>query len=160
MGGKLRFDNQVQETPIGEFSAYYVSSGREPEGTTQLTYTLTHAKADNPTLDSLVSYINGRFVPDEQTTMVALPEGARRPPKASRTGQALPLIHILIPFEFRVERPGEYESEVLLHLGKSRRRVRWDCVGPARLEGQADPWGSLSHQRSGERSSLASPQPA
>jgi Concanavalin A-like lectin/glucanases superfamily len=109
VGGKLRFDNQVQETPIGEFSAYYVSSGREPEGSTQLTYTLTHAKADNPTLDSLVSYINGRFVPDEQTTMIALPEGARRPPKASITEQALPLIHILIPFEFRVERPGEYE---------------------------------------------------
>ena len=104
-GGKLRFDNAVQETPIGELSAYYVSSGTEPRGIAQLSYTITgKAAVDNPTLDSLVQYINGRYLPDERSMMVALPAGAPRTPKAASVVNALPLIHILIPFEFRIDR--------------------------------------------------------
>ncbi|MFC1529030.1 LamG-like jellyroll fold domain-containing protein, partial [Candidatus Latescibacterota bacterium] len=102
IGGKIRFDNDVRETPIGEFQAYHVTRGREPEGKVKLTYTLTgKAEPDNPTLADLVSYINGRFLPDERSTMVALPGGAPRTPKKTVAAHPLPLVHILIPFEFR-----------------------------------------------------------
>ncbi|MDA2925614.1 hypothetical protein MYX78_00005, partial [Acidobacteria bacterium AH-259-G07] len=109
VGGQVRFVNEEQERPIGEFSAYYVSPGRGPQGIAQLSYTVTNTEPDNPTLDPLVEYIQGRFLPDERSIMVALPEGAPRKPKVSEIDNPLPLVHILIPFEFRVERPGEYE---------------------------------------------------
>jgi hypothetical protein len=107
-GGKVRFENSVQETPIGEFSAYYVSQGQPPQGTARLTYTITDAQVDNPALDPLISYIRGRFAGDEQSIVVALPEGSPRANRASRKQSSLPLVHILVPFEFRLERPGEY----------------------------------------------------
>jgi hypothetical protein len=76
-GGKLRFTNVEQETPIGELSAYYVHPGREPEGIVKLAYRLTGnaSPADNPSLDSLVSFIAGRYPADERQTMVAMPAG-------------------------------------------------------------------------------------
>ncbi len=40
-GGKLRFTNVEQETPIGEFAAYYVHPGDPPEGVVQLRYRLS-----------------------------------------------------------------------------------------------------------------------
>ncbi len=101
-GGKIRFDNKVQETPIGEFQAYYVKQGKEPAGLTKLTYTLRgQVEPDNYSLKSLVDYINGRFLPDERSMMVALPAGAPATPKNKNVEQSLPLVHILIPFEFR-----------------------------------------------------------
>ena len=117
-GGKIRFENISQETPIGEFLVYHVSKGDEPEGTTRLTYTLTgRAEPDNPTLDDLVRYINGRFMQDERQTMVALPGGAPRTPKATSVANPLPLVHILIPFEFRAGR---------LHGDYSRYSYTWE----------------------------------
>ena len=101
-GGKITFENIEQETPIGEFYAYNVTTGREPKGTACLSYTLTgKAELDNPCLEELVKYIDGRFMPDERSIMVAMPRGAHRTPKKSRIENALPLVHILIPFEFR-----------------------------------------------------------
>ena len=116
VGGKVRFANEEQETPIGEFSAYHVGPGKVPQGITQLRYAIRHAPPENPTLDSLISYIEGRFMPDERSTMVALPLGGGgfgehlQPdiPQAAKIEKALPLIHILIPFEFRVEKPGAH----------------------------------------------------
>lgn len=106
LGGKVRFVNERQETPIGEFEAYFVSPGQVPEGTCTLTYTLTaRAEPDNPSLDTLVKYINGRFMSDERQVVVALPGGAPRTPKITRTENALPLIHILVPSDFRNIRP-------------------------------------------------------
>ena len=100
--GKVRFDNEIQETPIGEFMAYNVTSGHTPEGTARLNYTLTgSAEPDNSSLADLVDYIDCRFLPDERMTMVALPGGAPRTPKKSSVENALPIVHVLIPFEFR-----------------------------------------------------------
>jgi hypothetical protein len=143
-GGKLRFTNVEQEQPIGEFSAYYVHPGREPDGIVKLAYRLTAfgSPADNPSLDSLVAFIAGRYPADERMMMVAAPFGFRGrrggPPivveseggaeksgsgnpaegavffgGAARTrngffGAAapaspsgLPLVHLLIPVDFR-----------------------------------------------------------
>ena len=105
-GGKVRFDNEIQETPIGEFQAYNVTPGQAPEGKISLSYTITgEAEPDNPSLDMLVEYIKGRFMPDERSIVTALPGGAPGKPVKSRIENALPIVHVLIPFDFRVKRP-------------------------------------------------------
>ena len=118
-GEKVRFTNVDQEWPIGEFAAYYVHPGAEPEGIAKLRYTLSarNNPADNKSLDSLVTFIAGRYPVDERATIVAgpgggIPGGARAVGGAARSGRAgrgtpsadgpsLPLVHILIPSDFR-----------------------------------------------------------
>ncbi|MFC1606728.1 LamG-like jellyroll fold domain-containing protein [Candidatus Latescibacterota bacterium] len=105
-GGDVRFVNEVQETPISEFTAFHIEKGQPPVGTVTLTYSLTAGvEPDNPSLDDLVDYINGRFLPDERQIMVALPGGAPRNPKRSKIDNPLPLIHVLVPYDFRNKRP-------------------------------------------------------
>ena len=76
-GEKIRFTNVEQEWPIGELSAYYVHPGREPAGSAKLTYRLTAnaSPADNPSLDSLVAFVAGRYPADERQTLLATPAG-------------------------------------------------------------------------------------
>ena len=105
-GGKVRFINDFQEMPISEFSVFNVTPGKAPRGTTRLSYTLTgKAAPDNPSLDTLVNYINCRFLPDERSIMVGLPNNAPRNPRVSQPENALPVVHILIPSDFRVQKP-------------------------------------------------------
>jgi hypothetical protein len=112
-GQKIRFVNAEQEQPLGEVSAYYVHAGMEPTGVDTLRYRLTTSvtASDNPSTVPLVQYINGRFSPDERTIMMAVPGGdgpgaggraARRQQAQSETTPAgLPIVHILIPADFR-----------------------------------------------------------
>ena len=102
-GGKLEFTNAEQETPIGELGAYYVTAAAaEPEGVGRLTYRLTSGvEPDQSSVQPIVRYINGRYAPDERTTMVAVPPGAPRTPRAAGASRSLPLVHILIPSDFR-----------------------------------------------------------
>lgn len=101
-GGKITFTNDMREMAIGEFMVYNVTPGSAPRGSSTLTYRLNGgAEPDNSSLTSLVEYINGRFLPDERAAMVALPSGARVTPLAAPRGPMLPLVHILIPYEFR-----------------------------------------------------------
>lgn len=107
-GGKILFENTVMETPIGELAVYNVSNGREPEGITKLSYTVTgKAEPDNPCLKTLLEYIHGRFTDDERSVMVALPRGARQTPKKIQAVNPMPVVNILIPFEFRRLNPAE-----------------------------------------------------
>jgi hypothetical protein len=106
-GGKVRFDNRVQETPIQEIAAYNVTAGAEPQGVATLSYTVRPgAAADYPTLDELNGYIAGRHVADERSTVVALPNGAPQAPRRAAQASGLPLVHVLIPVDFRHARPG------------------------------------------------------
>jgi hypothetical protein len=115
-GEKVRFTNVEQEWPIGEFGAYYVHLGAEPEGIAKLRYTLSarNNPVHNKSLDSLVAFIAGRYPVDERATIVAgpgggIPGGARAVGGAARSaragsssqGPSLPLVHILIPSDFR-----------------------------------------------------------
>ena len=105
-GGKVTFTNDFQEMPIGEFYAYNVTYGKEPEGMAKLSYTLTGlAEADNPCLKYLVNFIDGRFMPDERALMTALPQGAPKTPKAKDSRSYMPLVHVVVPFEFRTVNP-------------------------------------------------------
>lgn len=105
-GGKLRFDNKVPETPIQEIAAYYVAPGGPPADAFALSYTIdAKAGTDYPTLGELNSYIAGRYMADERASVVALPDGAPRREGAARAA-SLPLVHILVPADFRVLPPG------------------------------------------------------
>jgi len=104
-GGKVRFTNTVPEMPIGELNAFNVSPGSVPQGTTQLTYTVTNdAEPNSPCFESLMNYIDGRYMADERSVVAALPPGAPGNPRTSELRDSLPLVHILIPFEFRLSK--------------------------------------------------------
>jgi hypothetical protein len=108
-GGRLRFDNVEQEIPIQELAAYYVAPGTEPADEQSFSYTIRTGSdpAEYPTVDELTKYIDGRHVADERSTVVALPSGA--PAKARQEdagGPMLPLVHVLIPADFRLARAG------------------------------------------------------
>ena len=108
-GGKLRFDNVVQETPIQELAAYDVAAGAEPDGFT-LSY-VVRPQADPaayPSLDELSSFVKGRYPAPERTLVAALPAAAPVKPLAASpaAGPTSPIVHILIPADFRLGRPG------------------------------------------------------
>jgi Concanavalin A-like lectin/glucanases superfamily len=113
-GGKLSFTNVEQETPIGEFSAYYVHAGDPPDGSVQLKYRLSASISpdDNPSLEPLITFIHDRYPADERSVTLAMPSGSsgggprrvgRETRASSRTDPAasLPIVHILIPADFR-----------------------------------------------------------
>ncbi len=103
VGGRLRFDNAVQETPIREFGVYNIVPGGEPATAQKLSYTV-RTKADPalyPNTAELRSFIDGRFVDDERSTVVALPDGAPSEDRTDRTAHSMPVVHILIPDNFR-----------------------------------------------------------
>jgi hypothetical protein len=100
-GQRVTFTNVEQETPIGEFEAYHVTAGREPEGIGRLSYRLTaQAEPDQPSVKPALDFVNGRYAADERNVMVALPTGAPRTPRQAAPG-GLPVVHILIPSDFR-----------------------------------------------------------
>jgi hypothetical protein len=108
-GGVISFDNAVQETPIEEIGAYYVAPGKVPTELATLSYTVD-ASADiteYPALDGLRGEIAGRNIPAERATVVALPRGAPRDGVAASTStKLLPIVHVLIPGDFRTTHPG------------------------------------------------------
>jgi hypothetical protein len=112
-GGRLRFTNVAQETPIQEIWAYDVGEGKEPAGTFKLSYTVNpEAAPAYGNLSALVGFIRGRYPADERETVVALPAGASSGRAAAaagdptatgnvqRTAGAAPIVHVLIPAGF------------------------------------------------------------
>ena len=114
-GGELRFTNVEQETPIGEFSAYYVHPGEAPEGLVQLRYRLTASgsPSDNPSLMELANFVRDRYPADERAIVLAAPGGGGGSGGARRAGgrprvaasadvpAGLPIVHVMIPADFR-----------------------------------------------------------
>jgi hypothetical protein len=126
-GQAVEFTNVEQETPIGEFGAYYITQAAEPVGIGHLTYRLTSAAAPTqPSVKAAVSFIAGRFPADARATMVAMPNmggmmrgaapGSGSPmapaPPASRSDTVtLPIVHIVIPSDFRDATPGSRRGD-------------------------------------------------
>lgn len=115
-GGKLRFTNVAQETPIQEIWAYDVTDGKEPEGTLKMSYTVHSDLApDFAALDKLNAYIAGRYPADERATVVALPNGIGHAAPGAGSAAAAgavtrgdndePIVHILIPSNFGAAAP-------------------------------------------------------
>jgi hypothetical protein len=112
-GGRLRFTNLAQETPIQEIWAYGVSEGKEPAGTFKLSYKVDPEAAPSyGNLQDLVAFVRGRYPAEERETVVALPAGASTGraaaaagdptagAKAERSAGSAPIVHILIPSGF------------------------------------------------------------
>jgi hypothetical protein len=108
VGGKLRFDNEVQETPIQELGVYNVVAGGEPSSALKLSYTIrsTAEPGIYPSTDELRGYIAGRNVEDERSTVVALPDGAPQQTRNSSSATSQPIVHIIVPADFRDGRGG------------------------------------------------------
>lgn len=119
-GGRLRFANTAQETPIQEIWAYDVGDTPEPEGSFKLSYSVqANAAPAFAALSTLNAYIAGRYAPDERTTVVALPAGASAGRAAAGAGNAAatteakhvegaaPIVHVLIPSGFGEAFPGK-----------------------------------------------------
>jgi catechol 2,3-dioxygenase-like lactoylglutathione lyase family enzyme len=104
IGQKIQFTNVKQEMPIGELSAYYVNQGNEPSGICTLHYFLTtDTTGSNALLQPLLHFINGRYLPDERTIMVAVPKIGTPKTVVKDAQKALPVIHVLIPCTSPVE---------------------------------------------------------
>lgn len=112
-GGRLRFANDAQETPIQEIWAYDLAPGDEPDGTRKLTYSVrASVSPEYAALQSLNDFIAGRYPAAERSTVVALPSGpgSSRVPlgagratagtAAVREQDALPIVHVLVPSGF------------------------------------------------------------
>ncbi len=98
-GREIRFTNVEQEQPIAELGAYNVAAGSEPPGSRKLEYHLDASlSADDATVHSVVSYIEGRYPDDERTIVVA----KAGPVSGGHSGHgglkpALPIVHIVVP---------------------------------------------------------------
>lgn len=100
IGGTLHFHNTAQETPIQEIWGYQVSDAAEPEGTVKQRYQIdSSVLPDYTNIASLRDYIDGRFAPDERSTVMALPKGAgsRKRAADSLPAKPMPIVHVLIP---------------------------------------------------------------
>jgi hypothetical protein len=111
-GGRLRFDNRVQENPLQEVAAYNVTPGGAPANEQALSYTIQPDAdpAAYPTLDELETFVRGRFVADERQSVVALPDGAPVSVRPTSTAPSLPIVHVLIPADLRSQRAGLPQS--------------------------------------------------
>ena len=99
-GQQIRFENVEQEEPIGELSAYNVTTTAEPQGSTKLSYTVrSNNQSTDTSLDSITKFISGRYTPDERATMIAQLDSSTAKPtdRSAALTSALPLVHILIP---------------------------------------------------------------
>lgn len=99
-GGTIRFDNALIEEPIGELGVYYVHDGKAPQGNSSETFTLTPAPVElnNNAMQDVAAFINGRYPADEQVKMTGVPKGGNASPAAPLPENALPFIHIIIPY--------------------------------------------------------------
>jgi hypothetical protein len=107
-GGRLRFANAAQETPIQEIWAYDVEPGAEPQGRPVLSYTVRSGVGlASDALAPLRRYIAGRFPQAERSTVVALPAGAPRDAAPERpAGRSAPIVHVLVPSRFDASAAG------------------------------------------------------
>jgi len=100
VGGTLHFHNTAQETPIQEIWGYQVNDAAEPEGTVKQRYQIdSSVLPDYTNIASLRDYIDGRFAPDERSTVMALPKGAgsRKRSADSLPAKPMPIVHVLVP---------------------------------------------------------------
>jgi catechol 2,3-dioxygenase-like lactoylglutathione lyase family enzyme len=101
-GGKIQFVNAEQENTIGELSAYNVESGKEPAGVPTVQYSLVPAtETVSEHVRSPVEFVNGRYLPDERSMMIAMPSPAQQA-KPVKGPPSLPLVHVLIPCDSRI----------------------------------------------------------
>ncbi len=91
--GKLRFTNEQQEEPIGDFSLYQVSAGCAPEGIKRTVYRLGAAAKNDPAQQELTAFIRGRYPDYERNLLFAGETGG----PIALCGR--PFVHIVVPYQ-------------------------------------------------------------
>jgi hypothetical protein len=110
-GGSIRYVNDIRETPLAEFNVFNITPDIEPKGLVTLSYTVTDADLpNNRSLDELKTYFRNRYPADERTIAVALPARAPKSPNKHLAPSPMPVVHVLIPYEFRDEGPRTTEN--------------------------------------------------
>ncbi|MCX6143181.1 MAG: VOC family protein [Ignavibacteriales bacterium] len=100
-GQKIRFTNVDQETPIGELSAYNVDAGKESAGICTVSYLLSsESRGVSEQVQPLMDFINGRYLLDERSTMIAVPASLSQT-RQIQSVCSLPIVHVLIPYDSR-----------------------------------------------------------
>ena len=106
-GGAVRFVNDQQETPIEEIGAYFVTAGRAPAGIGAFdTFIRSAVEPDYAASRDLTDFIAGRYPVEERATVAAVPAGAASAPRRTPTTGARPIVHVVIPQDFRTQAPG------------------------------------------------------
>ncbi len=102
-GGRLRFTNDMQEEPIGDFSAFRVTEGTAPEGVKRVSYRLAEGCgiAGDGAQKELEGFICGRYTPYERHIMTAVPEGESISlEKRENQPGGYPFVNVIVPYEF------------------------------------------------------------
>jgi hypothetical protein len=103
-GQTIVFTNNEQENPVGELDAFYIHEGDVSQDVTRLTYSISaQGNYRNPNIREIQDYIYGRYSADEISLMLASPmrSAPSQRQEAKNTQNRLPLIHIVIPSDFR-----------------------------------------------------------
>ena len=103
-GGRLRFTNEMIEEPIGDFSAFYVTSGEAPVGVKSVSYKLRAGYDNSCELQKpLADFIVGRYQSYERGIMLAVPDGVNLPADKLDTTHSqnggFPFVNIIVPYE-------------------------------------------------------------
>ena len=122
-GGRIRFTNVQQEMPIGELSAYSIDTGKEPAGIYSLSYSLIE-KTDRSIeqLQVLQKFIDGRYLPDERTVMVAVQQKSKQKSLKKNIEKSLPLVHLLIPCN------SQFDSQITMPSGNTDSLYMWEMI--------------------------------
>ena len=106
-GGAVRFVNTEQETPISEIGVYNVTDGRAPAGIGAVdVFIRSQAEPAYSGTADLTDFIAGRYPLEERATVAALPAGAQTTPRSTPLEGARPMVHVVIPQDFRTQAPG------------------------------------------------------
>ncbi|PZO34901.1 MAG: hypothetical protein DCE92_11340, partial [Alphaproteobacteria bacterium] len=106
-GGAVRFVNDAPETPIGEIGVYRVFAGRAPQGIGRFDFTIrADAEPEFEATRSLSEFIAGRYPIEERTTVAALPSAAPSRARSAPISDARPIVHVVVPQDFRRQPPG------------------------------------------------------
>lgn len=133
-GGKLTFLSKKKDMPIQEIAAYLVDSTPPSEPVFSLAYKLQPAvkPKDILNLAEVIRFVEGRYAPDERSLqLVAMPDWEPlryKPPKLSnsRNNDSSPVVHIMIPADFRDVAPGS--SPTRLSYGWKNMQVGLDGI--------------------------------
>ena len=101
-GAAIRFVNDEREEPIGDFSAFYLKTGGEPEGGASQTFALTaYPSTDAGRFDATLGFIAGRYMADERFILFGAVPGETSGAASADFAPALPFVHIALPYERR-----------------------------------------------------------
>ena len=142
-GQTLVFTNEVQETPIQELDAYYIHEGDAPQGVARLSYSVSNFRDYNhPQLLGVKEFVEGRYTPQERQMLLgrtdrrgrmrdepfpgAADQMARQLTAVSATKGMLPLVHIVIPSDFR-----DIDINEALSISNTIAGDNWSGIGNA-----------------------------